>query len=182
MITGSVLHVNVSPGGVPKLPVPQAHLSSSGLAGDAHKNLKYHGGPKQALLLITIEAIEELTDLGYSIFPGALGENITTRGLDRRDWRVGQRWQIGDAAIIEFTKLRVPCKTLNRYKQPNGRMIQTDVYDEMVKTGDTSSAVWAIGGIYASVIQPGMVRAGDSLTLLSPSQETPCREQSQPTK
>ena len=35
---GRVLRVNVSPGGVPKLPVERAHVGPLGLTGDAHND------------------------------------------------------------------------------------------------------------------------------------------------
>jgi len=35
-----------------------------------------------------------------------------------------------------------------------------------VMAGDTSSPRWGLSGFYASVIQPGLVSAGDTITLL----------------
>ena len=58
-----------------------------------------------------LEAIEELKALGYPLYPGALGENLTTEGLDRTSIRVGQHYRAGDA-ILEITKLRQPAHDL----------------------------------------------------------------------
>ena len=49
----------------------------------------------QALLLITSEGIDELIEQGYPVFAGAMGENLTTLGLDRRQMRIGQRYRVG---------------------------------------------------------------------------------------
>ena len=91
--------VDVSRGGLPKRAIPEAELTLLSIAGDLCAHPQFHGGPRQALLLISAEGIDELAALGFPLFHGALGENITTRGLDRRMWRVGQRWRIGPAAF-----------------------------------------------------------------------------------
>lgn len=155
---GSILQINVSKGGVPKLPVSEGVVAELGLEGDGHAHPEVHGGPRQALLFIASEGIEELKQVGFSLFPGALGENITTVGLDRRDWRIGQRWRVGAEVVVEFTKVRVPCKTLNRY---GAGTIQKAIYDEVVQAGDPSSPRWCLGGCYARVLQGGKLRAGD---------------------
>lgn len=161
-MTGSVLHIHMSKGGVPKLPIAEATVTTLGIEGDLHTHPEIHGGPRQALLLITAEGIEELTRAGFTLYPGALGENITTQGLDRRAWRLGQRWSIGPELIVEFTKIRVPCKTIHVYSPE----IQTAIYDAAVKAGDPSSPRWGLSGFYARVIRPGAIRGGDAITLL----------------
>src|SRR5438477_423247 len=114
-MTGSLLQINVSRGGLPKRAVSEGRVTALGVDGDSHAHPAIHGGPHQALLLIASEGIEELAGQGFSVTYGSLGENLTTRGIGRRDWRSGQRWQIGAEVVIEITKRRAPCKTLNVY-------------------------------------------------------------------
>jgi MOSC domain-containing protein YiiM len=159
--TGSVLQVSVSRGGVPKRAIPEGDIQPLGIVGDHQAHPEIHGGPRQAILLISSEAIDELTRLGYPLYPGALGENITTEGIDRKQWRAGQRWRVGQA-IVEFTKLREPCNQLSVY----GLGIQKAMYDAKVKAGDPSSPLWAMGGFYASVVLPGPVHPGDPIVML----------------
>jgi MOSC domain-containing protein YiiM len=159
---GSVLQIHVSKGGVPKLPITEATVTPLGIEGDLHAYPEKHGGPRQAVLLITAEGIEELTRAGFALYPGALGENITTQGLDRRAWRVGQRWGIGPDVIVEFTKIRGPCKTIHVYSPG----IQTAIYDAAVKAGDPSSPRWGLSGFYARVVRPGAIRHGDAISFL----------------
>jgi len=159
--SGSVLQVSISRGGVPKRAIPEGDVGPLGIAGDDHAHPQFHGGPRQAVLLISSEAIAELNTLGYSLYPGALGENITTVGIDRAQWRTGQRWRVGQA-VVEFTKLREPCHQLDVY----GEGIQKAMCDAQAKAGDPSSPRWAVGGMYASVIRPGIVREGDPISLL----------------
>jgi len=159
-MTGTVLQLSVSGGGVPKRAIPIAELTETGIAGDAWR-YPYHGGRQKAILLITIEGIEELIARGFPLFAGALGENLTTRGIDRHALRPGRRLRTGSAAI-ELTQIRTPCATLDVY----GPGIEAAIYDARVQAGDCSSERWGLSGFYASVIEAGMVRAGDSISLL----------------
>jgi MOSC domain-containing protein YiiM len=158
---GSILQNNVSRGGVPKRPVAGAVVTTLGIEGDTHAHPAIHGGPLKALLLISSEGIEELRECGLPLYYGALGENITTRGLDRHSLRVGQRWRIGQI-VVELTKIRAPCATIQVY----GANIAAEIYDQDVKAGDPSSPRWGLSGFYASVVQPGPIQAGDPITLL----------------
>lgn len=156
---GSILQLNTSKGGIPKRTIAMARVTELGLEGDGHDHPLIHGGPRQALLFITSEGIAELAAAGFPVSPGTLGENITTLGLDRRALRIGQRWRIGADVVIEFTKIRVPCDTLN----PLGRGIQAALYDARVKAGDAATERWGLSGFYAKVISPGEIRTGDEI-------------------
>ena len=158
-MTGTVVQVNVSRGGIPKLAIPSGELMESGIAGD-HWRYRFHGGRRKAVLLVTIEGIDELVSQGFPLFAGALGENLTTRGLPRRDLRLRQRLSVGDAEI-ELTSIRTPCATLDVY----GPGIQAAMYDARVQAGDPDSPRWGLSGFYASVVRPGQARAGDLITL-----------------
>jgi|SRR5579883_1988571 len=161
-MSASVYQVNVSPrGGIPKLPIEKGVVGRLGLEGDAVAHPKFHGGPRQALLLVCLEALEELKAQGYSLFPGALGENVTMVGIDRTSVRLGQRYRIG-TALVEVTKVRVPCRTLDVY----GTTIQKQMYDPKVKAGDFTSPRWGLSGFYVSVPEPGEIRSGDIITLV----------------
>ena len=151
------MQLSVSRGGIPKLAIPSAELTEIGVAGDRWR-FPFHGGRRKAILLITSEGIDELVSQGFPLFPGALGENLTTRGLDRRELRIGQRFRVGDAEI-ELTRIRTPCATLDVY----GPGIQAAIYDARVQAGDPQSLRWGLSGFYASVVQPGTVGAGDAI-------------------
>jgi MOSC domain-containing protein YiiM len=159
-VTGTVLQVNVSPGGIPKREIPSGELTASGISGDSWR-YPFHGGPRQAVLLITSEGIQELVAQGFPLYAGALGENLTTQGLDRRALRFGQRLRVG-GATIQLTKMRQPCATLNVY----GPRIQAAMYDARVVKGDHESPLWGLSGFYASCVEPGIVRPGDTITLV----------------
>ena len=160
-MAASVAQISTSLGGLPKFPVAEAVVHRLGIEGDAVAHPKFHGGPLQALLLITEEGIEELKAAGYPLFPGAMGENITTRGLDRRQMRIGQRYRVGQI-IIELTKIRVPCSALDVY----GPAIKKAVSDARVKAGNPETPVWGLSGFYASVSDGGLIREQDIIRLV----------------
>lgn len=161
---GVVVQVSISQGGVPKRAVPSAQVTTGGILGDAWRHPQIHGGPHQAILLITAEGIDELVTQGFPLYPGALGENITTRGLDRRCLRVGQRYRVGEAEI-ELYQMRVPCRTLRVY----GPGIQAAMYDAQTQAGDPASRRWGLSGFYASVVRTGVIRVGDAISLVDES-------------
>ena len=161
-MTGTIVQISVSRGGIPKRPVMEAVLTPLGIEGDRHAHPEIYGGPQQAVLLITAESINELVKRGYPVFPGAMGENLTTLGLDRRLLRTGQRYRVG-SAVIELTKLRAPCATQDIY----GPDIKREIYGKQARDGDHTSPRWALGGFYAAVVQAGLVRVGDEIMLES---------------
>jgi MOSC domain-containing protein YiiM len=156
MESGTIIQINISPGGLPKYPVETAEVQQLGIVGDDHRNKKYHGGPQKAILLIASEVIDALREEGWPLFYGALGENFTTRGVDSRLWTAGQRFQCG-SAVLELTTPRQPCLNLDVY----GKGIQQRIFDKRVKNLDLSSPVWGMSGFYASVIRPGKVQKMD---------------------
>ena len=160
-VTGSIVQINISPGGVPKRPVAEAEVTPEGIRGDSWANPQIHGGPNQAILLIASEGLDELIALGYPLFPGALGENLTTLGLDRREMRIGQRYRSGDV-MLEIAKMRAPCTSLDVY----GPSIKQAVYDARVKAGDASSPRWGLAGFYARVLRSGFLRPKDIIELV----------------
>src|SRR5438067_5364730 len=144
--TGVLKQINRSNGGLPKRSVSgRVMLDVDGVEGDGHRDLKHHGGRDKAVLMIAAELIDSLAARGFPIYYGALGENLTVSGLDPHMWRAGQRYRIGEDALIEFTKLRIPCLNLNVYDP----RIKAELYDAQCKAGDITSPHWALGGFYA---------------------------------
>jgi len=161
-MTGTIIQINVSLGGVPKRAIAEGVIGPLGVAGDAHAHPQIHGGPRKAILLIAAEAVDELKARGYPVFYGALGENLTTRGLDRRQLRIGQQIRAG-SAMLEITSVRSPCGTLDVYGPP----IKEEIYDLQVRAGDVTSPRWGISGFYTRVLQPGIVHVNDIIAVVA---------------
>jgi len=163
-MTGTVIQVSIGPGGVPNHAIEQGAVTTRGITGDTWHHPAFHGTPRRAILLITSEGIDELVAQGFPVYPGALGENITTQGLDRHSLRLDQHFQVGEA-VIELTQVRLPCDTLSVY----GTGIQSAMYDARAQAGDATTPVWGLSGFYACVIEPGILRTGDAIALINPA-------------
>ena len=150
----TIAQINVSPGGVPKLPVPSAHVTELGLEGDAHRNLEHHGGPERALCLFALEQIRALQAEGHSISPGAIGENLTVEGLDWEQVTPGSRLELGDAVLIEVTRYTTPCFNIKK-SFADGAISRVSH-----KRYPGSSRV------YARVLRTGAIKQGDPVRLL----------------
>lgn len=146
--------LHVSPGGVPKRPVPAAELSIHGLAGDWQTDRVHHGGPDRALCVWSLEVIEVLAAAGHPVFPGATGENVTLAGLRWADVKPGVRLQLGAQARIEVTDFAPPCRTIQ------GCFLERRYSVIAEKTNAGTSR------LYARVLTPGPLAAGDVVLLL----------------
>ena len=108
---GVVVSVNVSTGGVPKLPVRCARASEAGLAGDGQRQLEFHGGPDRALCLYSMDRIEALQREGHPVAPGTAGENLTIKGLDWDLVVPGAALAVAGVAM-EITAFAAPCASI----------------------------------------------------------------------
>lgn len=106
---GRVLQVNVSAGGVPKHPVDRAWIGRHGVEGDRQRHDTVHGGPHRAVALLGIEAIERVQADGHPIYPGSVGENLTTSGIELSRLPVGTRLAVGERALLELSSPAGPC-------------------------------------------------------------------------
>ena len=159
---GIIVQLSISPGGLPKRAIPEGFVASLGVEGDKHRHPQIHGGPRKAILIVAAEVIEDLQQRGYPLFFGAMGENFTTRGIDYRQLRIGDRLRAG-GAVIEITQPRGPCAALDVY----GPSIKDEVYDARVKAKDPTSPRWGMSGLYCSVVEPGPVGEGDIIAVVA---------------
>ena len=126
------------------------------LAGDGQADLRVHGGPDKAVYAYPQEHWAYWQQLLPTslLEPGAFGENLTTTGLLEPEVRVGDCFQLGTAVLMAIQP-RQPCfKLAIRLGRPS-------VVREFEQAGRS--------GIYFRVRQPGIITAGDTITLLEPS-------------
>lgn len=148
---GFVVQINLSPGGVPKLPRPEAELSVEGLVGDGHQDREHHGGPERAVCLYSLERILALQSEGHPIFPGAAGENLTIAGLDWTLVQPGVSLRVGSEAVLVVTRYTSPCSTIaNAFLNENISRIS-----QKINPG------WS--RVYARVLRTGKIRVGDEV-------------------
>ena len=154
---GSIFQLNISNGGVPKLAVREAVLTSGGLEGDRQRDLRYHGGPQRALCLFALESVLELQAEGHPIFPGSVGENLTVVGLDWSGLTPGARLALGEEALVEITSYTAPCKNI-RASFAGGDFKRIS---QKIHPGDSR--------LYARVLRPGRLSVGQPVRLLKES-------------
>lgn len=152
MTTGRVVAVNISSGGVPKLPVDRAFLSANGLEGDRHNDRVHHGGPLRAVCLFSDDVITALQAEGHPIFAGAAGENVTVSGVNWIDVAPGTRWGIGDEAEVEVTSYTTPClKNAGWFVDGRFARISQSLHPGFAR-------------VYARVLAEGSIAPGDQFT------------------
>lgn len=145
-------------------------LAGLGVEGDAHcgTTVKHRSrvavDPTQPNLrqvhLIHEELFEELAGQGFSLQPGAMGENVTTSGLDLLSLPTGTRLQLGSDALVEITGLRNPCVQIETF-QP-GLL-------KAVLGRDADGNLIRKAGIMGIVLAGGEIRPGDSIGVTLPA-------------
>ncbi|MDZ4784303.1 MAG: MOSC domain-containing protein [Planctomycetia bacterium] len=108
---GLLLAICVSPGGIPKLPQPDAWLTVNGFVGDGRNHTK-HIRPDRAVSLLDMEVIEQLQCEGFTVAPGAIGENLTVLGLNVQRLSPGTLLQLGQI-LLRLEEPRKPCYVLD---------------------------------------------------------------------
>ncbi|HVY63005.1 MAG TPA: MOSC domain-containing protein [Planctomycetota bacterium] len=148
---GKIASLNVSRGGVPKRPVKGARIGTLGLEGDAQKHTRIHGGPDRAVCIYSAEGIAWLNAEGHAVVPGALGENVTTEGVDLAALAPGSRLRLGGAVVLEVASYASPCN-----------QIAACFADRRVHPIEPKER----SRLYARVIEGGEVKVGDEVVVL----------------
>jgi MOSC domain-containing protein YiiM len=157
-MTGRIVQINISPGGVPKRPVPKARVTRLGIEGDGHRDTEHHGGPDRALCLFSLEQIEALQAGGHPIEPGALGENLTLAGFDWARIQPDDFFRLGEEALIQVTRFTSPC----------GNVRAAFLDGAYSRVSQKRHPGWS--RVYARVLVPGDIVVGDPVERLTPAQ------------
>ncbi|MER7760619.1 MOSC domain-containing protein [Streptomyces sp. NPDC097619] len=106
------------------------------------------------------ELFDELALKGYSVGPGQLGENVTTRGIDLLGLPTGTLLHLGGRAVLEVTGLRNPCAKINDFRP--------GLLGEVFALDPVSGEFTFKSGIMAVVRESGPVRPGDPIRVELP--------------
>lgn len=109
--------------------------------------------------LIHAELFDELAKKGHSVYPGDLGENIVTRGVDLLSLPTGTYLQVGPQAVIEITGLRNPCKQIENFQVGLLKEVAVQTPNGLVRKG----------GVMAIVLKGGIVKPNDLIEATLPS-------------
>ena len=150
-----VFQISISAGGVPKTAIPSGRVTTLGIDGDAHHDIKHHGGPERALCLYSLEHIVALQQEGHPVFPGSTGENITTFGLDLASLLPGTRLRIGAEVLAEISSYTSPCRTIQRsFRDRNFNRMSQETHPGWSR-------------MYARVLTEGEITTGDEIILIA---------------
>jgi MOSC domain-containing protein YiiM len=120
------------------------------LDGDRQADLEVHGGPWKAVYAYPSEHYQfwahELP--GMELPWGMFGENLTTEGLLEESVHIGDQFRIG-TSLLMVTQPRLPCYKLGL------KFGRDDILKRFLESNRS--------GIYFSVVEEGMINAGDSI-------------------
>ena len=155
-MTGRIVQLSVSQGGVPKTAVPRARISEEGVEGDRQAHPGIHGGPDRAVCLFSMERIRDLQGEGHAIVPGGVGENVTVEGIDWAAVQPASRLLLGETVMLEVTRYTAPCVNIG----------EAFLAGDFGRISQKRHAGWS--RVYARVLAPGTVCPGDPVRLLAP--------------
>ncbi len=143
-------------------------IEGHGVQGDSHYGVSVQHrsrvarDPTQPNLrqvhLLHDELLTELREKDFDLQPGQLGENITTRGLAVLALSEGTTLKIGAQAVLRVTGLRNPCSQIEGFRSG----LLAAVVDRA-----SDGTLIRKAGVMCVVEQSGVVRAGDTIVVLS---------------
>lgn len=145
---GEIVSINIGPGGIPKQPVERCNVTFTGLENDWHNHEK-HRSPNVAVSFLDIEDLDDFVNEGFEVYPGAMAENVTVRGMNVDALEVGDRLRFPSGLEVEITKRRRPCYVL-------------DPISPDMKTKCVGRC-----GMMAKVLTPGELRVGDVIEVVA---------------
>ena len=132
--------------GVVKTPVPEISVRiNHGVVGDAHA-----GDWHRQVSLLADESVDKLRDRIDGLTAGVFAENILTRGVNLCGLPIGTKMRVGEA-LLEVTQIGKECHN-------SGCAIKK-------QTGD---CVMPREGIFAIVLEEGMIKPGDLIEMVAP--------------
>jgi len=153
-LSDAFLHsINVSEGGVPKLPRSSCLVRSTGLDGDRQRDLRHHGGPSRAVSLYSLQLIQTLQAEGHPISVGSIGENVTLSGVPWTQLRPGVVVELG-AVWLVLTAHAHPCRNIAGSFRDG----------EFMRVSEKLHPGWS--RLYARVEREGPIQVGDRVRVV----------------
>lgn len=139
---------------IDKRPVAEpVTVHSLGLRADLQADRKNHSGADKALYAYSqSDADFWAAELGYPVPAGLFGENLRVAGIEASAALIGERWQVGEQALLEVTMPRTPCATFQR------RLDEPQWVGRFLRAGRI--------GCYLRVLRPGQIEPGDRVEIV----------------
>jgi len=139
---GKIISINISTQkGQKKHQIDSAVFKENhGITGDAHA-----GDWHRQVSLLAVESVDKMRGRGVELHPGDFAENLTIKGIDLKNLKIGQQLKIASEIILEITQIGKECH--------NGCAIKQQVGD----------CVMPREGVFARVIKGGEIITGDQI-------------------
>jgi MOSC domain-containing protein YiiM len=146
------------------------NVQTMGLVGDEQADLSVHGGPSKAVYAYpsehlafwqTVRAQAQVSLWDGPLPPGLLGENLLLQGLTEDQLWVGDQLVLPNC-VLAVSEPRFPCFKFNAsmgFKQATKLMVES-----------------GFCGSYMTVLRPGTLQSGESITLQAGPREVNLRE------
>ena len=140
--------------GIPKIPTNNAIITKNGIEGDFNyfRNTKKKNDPNMALMILSMDIIQNLNQEGWPVKPGDLGENLTLSNMNYSMISPMQQFRIGEVEI-EISFRCDPCMTLKHLSYIGNSKIKNFIKTLVNRRG------W-----YAKVLKSGQIRKGSLVT------------------
>ena len=129
--------------GTKKHPVRYAELIAGyGIQGDAHAGFMH-----RQVSLLADESVDKMRDIMPQLKAGDFAENILTRGIELKTLPIGAVLRVG-SATLEITQIGKECHADCEIRRITGK------------------CVMPTEGVFAKVLEGGIIAAGDSIEIL----------------
>lgn len=119
-------------------------VENFGLAGDGHG-----GDWHRQVSLLASESIAKMRAAGLDVGPGDFAENLTTEGIELFQLPIGTRLRLSSGALLEVTQIGKIC------------------HDRCAIYYQAGDCVMPKEGIFARVLQGGLVSEGDRIEVVA---------------
>jgi len=134
-------------------------LGHEDVVNDHVLDRRYHGGADKACYLYSADHYpfwqEKFPDQNWQW--GMFGENLTVRGLNESEIRIGDTYRIGEA-VVQVSQPRQPCFKLGY------RFGDQSVVDVFLES--------PFPGVYVRVLQSGNITTGNDMILIERNEES----------
>ena len=156
MLKSKVAQINVKPKtrdgiGLPKERVSKGIITFDGIEKDFnnYRKLKKQNTIDMAIMILSMDVINQLKLEGWPVMPGDLGENLTLDNVNYKSLRSGGKYKIRNVELQISFKC-APCKKLENLN-----------YVGLSKIGNFIKTLKNRRGWYCKVLKEGTIKSGD---------------------
>ena len=142
--------------GLPKKSINSCKVNFYGLEGDfnQYRNTKKLNDPDMALMILSMDILNDLNSEGWPVKPGDLGENLTLKNISYASIKPNQKYKIGNMEL-QISFVCAPC-----YKLKILKYVGKSKKNKFIKTLINRR------GWYAKVLKEGKIKTGDPIQLI----------------